>query len=573
MQYVYSMATLQKQKGKYWYIVESKRVNGKPRPVIIAYLGKAEDILEKLQGKKPISSKSFEFGTVAVLDHFVQKLGIGSIFNDEVFPAGSNSPKRNGLDFAQTMATIIIQRAAHPSSKRSFSQWASRTFLPQMYGFESKKITSQHFWDMMDLVSLEQLHEIEKKLTKTIISEFKIKLDLLLYDYTNFFTFIDTNNQRNTIAQRGKNKQKRDDLRQFSLALLVVKGNRIPLFSDVYEGNKSDSNEFKDSFDRFSERIKETANDIEDITIVFDKGSNSKENFTRLEEINYVASFSIEHDDELKELPYSKFYNLELSGDADIEGSRIVRCFRKKKDIWGKERTVVIYKSNALFEGQLTGLKEDIKKAKKALEKLQTSGKNGFYLTKGRQQKPWTYELFEKQVEQAINKRFLKDVMDFEIRHLKDNRFSLTFEVSRKKYEHVKKTALGKRVLITSRHVWSDEEIISAYHGQSDVERSFRQIKNPFHNSVRPQYHWTDQKIYVHTFCSVFALTISGLIEMVARKHGFNYSINEIFHRLSDIRKAKYIYSTEGSKKYDVEYKLEDVEEQENLKLFDCLMR
>ncbi len=37
------MATIQSKttKGyKYWYIVESRRVNGKPRPIVLAYLGK-----------------------------------------------------------------------------------------------------------------------------------------------------------------------------------------------------------------------------------------------------------------------------------------------------------------------------------------------------------------------------------------------------------------------------------------------------------------------------------------------------------------------------------------------------
>jgi len=47
------MATIQAKKSrghKYWYIVESRRVNGKPRPIVLAYLGKADDLLKRLQG-------------------------------------------------------------------------------------------------------------------------------------------------------------------------------------------------------------------------------------------------------------------------------------------------------------------------------------------------------------------------------------------------------------------------------------------------------------------------------------------------------------------------------------------
>jgi transposase len=398
------MATLQKQKGKYWYIVESRRVNGKPRPVPIAYLGKAEDILEKIAGNKPVSSKSYEYGTVAVVDQFIKNLGIVELFNNTVFPDGARIPKRNGLNFGQTMATIIIHRAISPSSKRSFSQWAARTFLPQLYEFDQKKITSQHFWDMMDLLSVEQIRTIERELTIKIMKIYNLKLDLLLYDYTNFFTYIDTNNKRNTIAQRGKNKQKRNDLRQFSLALLVVRGHRIPLFSDIYEGNKSDSNEFNDSIDTLQQRILDTAGSIEDITIVFDKGSNSKENFKQLGKLNYVASLSVEHDQELKELPYKNFYDLELESDDDNsdDAQRCVKCFRRSKKIWEEDRTVVMYKSEALFTGQLNGLKADLKTAKSALEKLKASGERGYFLKKGNQKAPWTYELFEKQVDSRL---------------------------------------------------------------------------------------------------------------------------------------------------------------------------
>jgi len=42
------MATIQSKisRGhKYWYIVESRRVNGKPRPIVLEYLGKPDALL------------------------------------------------------------------------------------------------------------------------------------------------------------------------------------------------------------------------------------------------------------------------------------------------------------------------------------------------------------------------------------------------------------------------------------------------------------------------------------------------------------------------------------------------
>jgi transposase len=423
---------------------------------------------------------------------------------------------------------------------------------------------------MMEHLSVEHLAIIEREVTHRILTIFKIDLDLVLYDYTNFFTFIDTDNKRNSIAQRGKNKQKRNDLRQFCLAMLVVRKHRIPLFSHIYEGNKSDCSAFGDTIGDIQTLLQDFV-DVDDVTIVFDKGSNSKANFKSLGELNYVASLSTEHDAEIKNIPFNEFYDLEIKDECAEDDVRMLKCYRTKKIIWDAERTVVVYKSDALFEGQLKGLKSDLSTTLKLLLKLHESGKSGFYLKKGNKKTCWTFELFEKQVEQTINKRFVRDVIDFKISRLKNNRFELTFEKNIKSYNRVKQTVLGKRILLSSRHDWSDVDIINAYHGQADVERSFRQIKNPFHNCVRPQYHWTDQKIKVHTFCSVLSLTLSSLIEMVAKEGGFSMSCDDIYYRLEDLRKAKYVYKGEKKNGYEVEYRLEEAEDPQNLELFKLL--
>ena len=48
-----TMASIQPKMSrghKYWYIVESRRVDGKPRPVVLEYLGKPDDLLKRLRG-------------------------------------------------------------------------------------------------------------------------------------------------------------------------------------------------------------------------------------------------------------------------------------------------------------------------------------------------------------------------------------------------------------------------------------------------------------------------------------------------------------------------------------------
>ena len=79
----------------------------------------------------------------------------------------------------------------------------------------------------------------------------------------------------------------------------------------------------------------------------------------------------------------------------------------------------------------------------------------------------------------------------------------------------------GKRLLMTDQHAWSTEEIMVAYHGQSQAEAAFRQLKDVDHLTVRPQYHWTDQKVRVHTFVCLLAFLLCRLIERESRAAGY----------------------------------------------------
>ncbi len=79
------MATIQGRTNrgkKYWYIVESKRINGKPRPIVIECLGSTEQLINRLQNRDSKNKKkSFSHGSVAALLSLSKKLDIVSIIN------------------------------------------------------------------------------------------------------------------------------------------------------------------------------------------------------------------------------------------------------------------------------------------------------------------------------------------------------------------------------------------------------------------------------------------------------------------------------------------------------------
>ena len=96
----------------------------------------------------------------------------------------------------------------------------------------------------------------------------------------------------------------------------------------------------------------------------------------------------------------------------------------------------------------------------------------------------------------------------------------------------------GKRLLMTDQHDWSTEEIILAYQGQSQVEAAFRQRKDVDHLPVRPQYHWTDQQVRVHTFLCLLAYRLCRLIERECRTIGSLGSLSHVLDLLGTVRLA-----------------------------------
>jgi len=155
-----NMATIRKQsvgKCTYWQIAESKRVNGKPRPIVLMHLGTAEQLLYRLREgplKKKVSSLSH--GAVFLFWQTAQDLDLVNIFNSHF-----STQIRDKLTVGESLLLAAIHRAIQPGSKRTFADWAKSTTLPELAVFDADKIDSQHFGDQMDSVTDAHLEEAD----------------------------------------------------------------------------------------------------------------------------------------------------------------------------------------------------------------------------------------------------------------------------------------------------------------------------------------------------------------------------------------------------------------------------
>lgn len=526
------MATIQSKVTnghKYWYIVESRRVNGKPRPIVLEYLGKAENLLRRLQqgiGEK-LKIKSHSHGAVVALLDVSRKLDVVATINRYIHSQRAyrpDKPLRNNITAGITLLLAAVGRVCMPTSKRGWWSWAQTSSCDYLLRVSLSKLDSQHFWDMMDCLPEDAIEKIELDLLRNLQQHYHLDDDTLFYDTTNFYTFIDTENTRCDIAQRARNKQKRHDLRQVGLALVVTRKDFIPLFHHTYKGNMNDSTVFRQVVGRIKQRMLGLNMDLEKHTLVFDRGCNSKKNLALVArlKLHYVGALTPSHHMELVQDAEANFTPTTVE---DISLS----LYRDKRIIWGKERTVVVFISKKLKAGQLRGIYQALKKRKQALSKIQRSLANP--RTKKR-----THKQVAEKIDDLLEGQFREGLLSYELTERDNGRFSLTYRTNKKKLDQLE-DKLGFRILMTDRHAWSSEEIVTAFHGQSTVEQAFKNIKNPYHLAVTPEFHWTDQKIRVHYFSGVLGYLLAALVWREARmKADFTGTLDTLLDTLNNIR-------------------------------------
>jgi transposase len=531
------MASLQQKKSgkyKYWYIVESRRVNGKPRPVVLAYLGTADRLLRKLQGLDSNAKvKSYSHGAVAPLLEVAAKLQIPALINTHVQatrPYMAPKPIRNELTVGVTLVLGAIGMACMPTSKRGWWQWAKTTSLEYMLHCALSKVDSQHFWDSMDALPVEAIEKIEQALLKRVKQAYSLASETLYFDTTNFLS----------------------DLRQVGLAMVVTPKDYVPLFHLTYQGNRNDSKVFKEVLGTIKERMLALEMDVEKHTLVFDRGNNSKKNMALVAEakMHYVGALTPCHHKRLVADAEDRFEPLTLNGqELDV--------YRAKETIWGEERTVLVFVSDRLKTGQLRGAYKSLEKKQNELRKIKRSlEKPG--------KKPLDKTQLQAKIEAITKGQFITGIIEWSLNDGAEGDLQLDFEVNQGKLDALE-DKLGFRILMTDRHDWGAVKIIQAFYGQSFVEHAFKNIKNPHHLTLKPQHHWTDQKIRVHYFMGVLGYLMSTLIwKQVKETSGYTGTLDNLLDSLNNIRLAALIEAKTGRGKPKVSYQLEQMDTQES---------
>jgi transposase len=505
------MSYLQKKNIRghtYYYYTVTKRVDGKSQKIQQIYLGTPDQILEKCSSAQepelPIKTSHLEFGLAAALYQQALDLGVIPLINSYATATSAY------LDVGQYLVLAAINRVCEPRSKNGIAAWYNKSMLPGLFTIPVSRATGQRFWDAMDRLPVEAIPRIEEGLWANTLDQFSVPLDWLIYDTTNFFSYL-AEQTPSKLNEKGHNKASRHHLRQVGLAASVVRGLGLPLIHELYGGSQNDATLFPTAISRTIERVRSLAGGhVQSLTVVFDKGNNSSQNIAGLdaEGIHFIGSLSPAHYPELCSIRLSRYTS------ATLENGREILVFDTKTKAFDRSIRVVLTYNQATARKRERRFQKDLGKALAQLNQVRWA--------KVKDPESKIRELVAPKLPAYLFKTeglgaALKVGLDQKAVKSYTNRF-------------------GKTLVFTDRTDLTALQAAQAYTDRNEVERLFGEMNDPMTAPFQPVRHWTDQKIVVHAFICILGLLLFKLLQLRLKETGITLSLELIKDELSSVQ-------------------------------------
>jgi hypothetical protein len=526
---------IKKRRGgsTYLYAATSARVAGRPRIVEQVYLGTEEEVIARLTTASGEDSGLPEtehrgFGDVAAVWGMLARLDVIAVIDSVV-----GAPVGGGVSVGTYLGLAALNRVCDPKSKRAFAGWFAGTALGRITRIPTAALDHRRFWDAMDAVTVDQLDEIESALTRAMIEVFALDTHALILDMTNFATFIDSGNDRAPIAQRGKAKQKRYDLRIVGLGLVATRDGGIPLLSRAYPGNKVDVTQFAAMIEELSRRYTTALGGPGATTLTFDAGQNSEPNFTRLAELglHFVGSIPPSDHPGLLARPASDRHLVPAYAQENLTALEATAV------VLGRRRRVILTHSVGLHTAQQVGFAQTLRKATTALTELAGRLARG----KTRRARPRV----QADIDAILAPRWVARVIRTDLTGDTPATMRLSWRIDPHAQAALEEEIFGKRILVTDHDDWPLAQVIDAYRSQEELEAGFRQAKDTHVVSFAPIRHFTDHKIRVHLFTCVLALSLAHLMRRECTRAGLPLSVPAMLTELDGIGETVLLYQGE----------------------------
>ena len=536
-----SLVAKKKANTLYYYVVESARVDGKPRIVHQTYLGTAERVAALVKDRTaplPLSATTIDYGLPGALWLAAQNSGVFALL-ETLWPK-----PRSGPSTAHYLLLAAIHRICQPGPKTEVADWYRRSILHSLWGLPAERFSSQAFWDCFDqihtagaetLAGEDQLEEAQLRLLGVWKEKQLVGRRLLAYDTTNFYTYIASTNDRADLAQRGHNKQGRHNLRQVGLSYVLDGDNGLSLCHHLYPGNVADAEELPVALSRIVTLLDRQQIARDSVTLVLDKGSAALANTLELEQagVGWISALPWNQAPaELRERDTAQMTALSSAQPG-------VQAVAEKIVVHGKEYLCVVKYSASFASEQLHSLTTTLSKTMQSLRRLSTE------LSKPAAR--FTEQKLRNKITRWLSAQFVSELVRYQLEQ-REGRWQLQFDFDHNALQRLLAHRLGRTVLLTNRLDWTAEQVVAGYSGQQSIERVFRGLKDGDWLGWGPMYHWTDQKIRVHAFYCMLGISLLQYIRKQAELAWPGLTIEQLLEQLQQIEQYTLLYPPQGDK-------------------------
>jgi class 3 adenylate cyclase len=158
------------------------------------------------------------------------------------------------------------------------------------------------------------------------------------------------------------------------------------------------------------------------------------------------------------------------------------------------------------------------------------------------------------QCKAILSRQYMKSIIAYTVKKDRNGIPQLEYEIAYDAINQVSDTYLGKTMIVTDRQSWDNEQIILAYRSQFHIENVFKEMKDRDIGSWWPLYHWTDDKINVHSFYCTIAVLLRALTHRRVKAAGIDISMKRLLAELEEIKEVIVLYPRKRGAKTDPQH-------------------
>ena len=422
----------------------------------------------------------------------------------------------------QLALTQIISRAVYPFSEHRTTRWIKEnSAICEITGYNIENITKDKLYkSALDLYEIKD--SLELHLSSRTNELFDLEDKIILYDLTN--TYFEGSKRKSKMAKFGRSKEKRSDAKLIVLGLVVnVEG--FVKYSQIFEGNKSDSKSLPEIIEKMRLR---TSTDKRGV-VVLDAGIATDENCALIEAkgFDYVCVSRSKINDYLIE-----------------ENSLQIELKTKSKQKISLQKIVSANQTDYIVK-----IKSEGKQIKEDSMKLNFEEKFLLEVTK------INNSIFKKngvkkidKVNQRIGRLLEKypSMNKYYCLELKSNNNLATQLIATKKENYQQLVdELGVYFIRTNLKTENEQTLWKIYNTIREIESTFRCLKTDL--ELRPIYHKNDNATLAHLHLGILAYWLVNTIRHQLKIKKMNYSWQEIL-RITNTQK---IITTSGQNTFN----------------------